>query len=219
MDVQDITVMYTPVLARQQAEQILLLETFASEPEKVRMPYTVALQVNQVKLKSNRSVPITEPQGYRPKAKHHLDASSIVFHFLHRPFTALWPSDIIQGRSLFQHMVEAGFTLTRDDAQTQAVLRNTFTTIAQELVIRGFITTVTIIDTKMSAKSNSLHFSIGGLTVSLAGDSLKHFMDFCKLVQISMADELKQLEQLEEEMSELTQSDVLAVSAFQRFEH
>lgn len=64
-----------------------------------------------------------------------------------------------------------------------------------------------------------MHFSIGGLTVSLAGDSLKHFMDFCKLVQISMADELKQLEQLEEEMSELTQSDVLAVSAFQRFEH
>ena len=96
-----------------------------------------------------------------------------------------------------------------------------YTTITEELNFRGFIPLLSVIETKVNARSDSFQFSIGSLIVSLAGDSLKHLMDFCKLVQLSMSDELKNLESLEEEMSELivSQSDQLAVSAYQRYEH
>lgn len=119
------------------------------------------------------------------------------------------------------HRNLAGFKINSDDADTQQLLKSTYTSIAQELGFRGFIPLLSVVDTKIIARSSSFQFTVGSITVSMASDSLKHLMDFCKLVQLSVADELKNLEALEEEISELSmsQSDSLAVSSYQRFEH
>lgn len=87
-----------------------------------------------------------------------------------------------------------GFSMIQDDSYTKDLLTRTCTTTSEELAFRGFIPLLSVLDTKINAKSNSFHFKIGSLAVSLAADSLKFFMEFCKLVQLSMADELKQLE-------------------------
>lgn len=56
------------------------------------------------------------------------------------------------------------------------------------------------------------------MNISFAKDSLKYFMDFCKLVQLSL-DELKQLEQLEDEMAELScsETDSMLVSEYNKY--
>jgi hypothetical protein len=114
VDINDITILYTPILKKEQAEQIL----FNREPTvknakylqdgetKVRMPYGIALQIFSFRLKSTRSVAIAESglQSYRPKAKHQIDNQSFILHFLHKKTSKLWPDDILQGKSLFEKM-------------------------------------------------------------------------------------------------------------------
>ena len=102
------------------------------------------------------------------------------------------------------HQVLPGFNIIQDDENTQEMLKSTHTTTTQELSFRGYIPLLSLMDTKINARSSSFNIVIGSLTVSMAADSLKHFMDFCKLVQFSISDELKQLEQFEDEISELT---------------
>lgn len=74
------------------------------------------------------------------------------------------------------------------------MLKSIHTTTTQELSFRGYIPLLSLMDTRINARSNCFNIVIGSLTVSVTADSLKHFMDFCKLVQFSISDELKQLE-------------------------
>ena len=94
VDKNDITVLYTPILKKEQAEQILFIREptgkdakYLQDGEtKVRMPYGVALQIFSFRLKSTRSIAIAESglQSYRPKAKHLIENQSFILHFLHK---------------------------------------------------------------------------------------------------------------------------------------
>lgn len=75
-----------------------------------------------------------------------------------------------------------GLELILNDDYTKELLRHTYTKMSEELAFRGFIPLLSVQDVKINARSNFFHFNIGSLTVSLAEDSLSHFMDFCKLV-------------------------------------
>ena len=114
VDINDITIFYTPILKKQQAEQILFIRDptgkdakYLQDGEtKVRMPYGVALQIYSFRLKSTRSVAIAESglQSYRPKAKHLIDNQSFILHFLHKKTSKLWPDDLFQSKSLLEKM-------------------------------------------------------------------------------------------------------------------
>jgi len=114
VDINDITVLYTPILKKEQAEQILFIREptgkeakYLQDSEtKVRLPYGVALQIFSFRLKSTRSIAIAENglHSYRPKAKHLIENQSFILHFLHKKTSKLWPDDLLQAKSLFEKM-------------------------------------------------------------------------------------------------------------------